>query len=148
MGLFSRRIKDGVSGTAQIVSCTAHDGEGHSQNCRLNLVVHIDGVEPYAADAHQMAPRKKWPQPGWSVPVIVSRSDHTRVKVDFGAMPTNSDRARQAAEQAAMAGPGTPPASDSGDDRIGQLERLANLRSSGALTNEEFEAEKRKLLGT
>ena len=33
-------------------------------------------------------------------------------------------------------------------DRISQLERLAQLRSSGALTEQEFEAEKRKLLGS
>jgi hypothetical protein len=33
-------------------------------------------------------------------------------------------------------------------DRLGELERLARLRDSGALTEAEFEAEKRRLLGT
>lgn len=33
------------------------------------------------------------------------------------------------------------------DDRLAQLERLAKLRDSGALTDEEFAAEKRRLLG-
>lgn len=40
---------------------------------------------------------------------------------------------------------GAPP--PAGGDRVAQLERLAALRSSGALTEEEFEAEKRRLLG-
>jgi hypothetical protein len=32
------------------------------------------------------------------------------------------------------------------DDRVGQLERLANLRDSGALTPDEYEAEKARIL--
>lgn len=34
-----------------------------------------------------------------------------------------------------------------GEDRLGALERLARLRDSGALSDEEFAAEKRRLLG-
>jgi Short C-terminal domain len=37
---------------------------------------------------------------------------------------------------------------DGGDDVIGKLERLAALRASGALTDAEFEAQKRRLLGS
>jgi hypothetical protein len=33
------------------------------------------------------------------------------------------------------------------DDRLEQLERLARLREQGVLTGEEFEAEKRRILG-
>jgi hypothetical protein len=35
-----------------------------------------------------------------------------------------------------------------GDDRLAQLERLARLHHSGALDDREFEAEKRRLLGS
>jgi Short C-terminal domain len=35
-----------------------------------------------------------------------------------------------------------------GDERIGELERLVKLRDSGALTQEEFETEKRRVLGS
>jgi hypothetical protein len=35
----------------------------------------------------------------------------------------------------------------SGDDQLSQLERLARLRDSGVLTPEEFEAQKKRLLG-
>jgi Short C-terminal domain len=47
---------------------------------------------------------------------------------------------------------GPPPAVSDGqtdsDDRIEQLERLAKLRESGALSAAEFEAEKRRVLGS
>ena len=39
------------------------------------------------------------------------------------------------------------PVEGSGRDRIGELECLAKLRDSGALTAHEFEVEKRALLG-
>jgi len=35
----------------------------------------------------------------------------------------------------------------SGGDSLGTLERLAALRASGALTEEEFQEQKRKILG-
>jgi hypothetical protein len=52
------------------------------------------------------------------------------------------------AQQAATAAPA--PAATSGgltDDAIGQLKQLAELKEQGVLTDEEFEAQKRKLLG-
>jgi hypothetical protein len=53
--------------------------------------------------------------------------------------------------EAAQAPPHAPPPPeyDGGDDRdVVQLERLAEMRSQGLLTNEEFAAAKSKLLGT
>lgn len=40
-----------------------------------------------------------------------------------------------------------PPAPASGDDVIAQLEKLGQLRDKGILTDEEFAAQKAKLLG-
>jgi hypothetical protein len=40
----------------------------------------------------------------------------------------------------------TEPAADRGGDRYDELERLAELRRKGVLTDEEFEAEKRRVL--
>jgi Short C-terminal domain len=40
-----------------------------------------------------------------------------------------------------------PSAGTAGDDRIEELERLAKLKESGALTEEEFEREKARILG-
>jgi len=39
-----------------------------------------------------------------------------------------------------------PPASDSFDERMNRLERLAKLHADGALTDEEFAEQKRRVL--
>jgi hypothetical protein len=65
-------------------------------------------------------------------------------------------QAAQAATASAAAGstpsasgaPASPaPTASSGDDRIAQLERIAGLRDRGVLTEDEFQAEKRRILG-
>lgn len=210
MGLFSRKIKNPVKGTAEIIACSRHGGEGRWQNCRMQLVVHVEGHQAYPAEVHQIAPRAKWPQPGMRVPVDVDPKDSRRVKVDFDAMEDTREVARRmAAEQAAAAasgqttmgagmpagftqsGPthvnivgdpndlppeklaqveqmlgmdldgdgtvgGTPSPGGSAvpsggtvgdDDRLAKLERLASLRASGVLSDDEFEQEKRRILG-
>ena len=50
--------------------------------------------------------------------------------------------------QAAAAQSAPPPASSGGDDVIAQLEQLGQLRDQGTLTDEEFAAQKAKILGT
>jgi hypothetical protein len=43
--------------------------------------------------------------------------------------------------------PQEPPAGDSVDDQLAQLERLGQLKAQGILTEEEFAAQKAKILG-
>ena len=58
-------------------------------------------------------------------------------------------RARTTPASAPVSAPAQPasPAVARGDDVIEQLERLARLRQEGVLTQEEFDAQKRRLLG-
>ena len=51
---------------------------------------------------------------------------------------------QQAYEQ--QAAPAPAPAAPPEDDRLGKLQQLADLHSSGALTDEEFAAEKARIL--
>jgi hypothetical protein len=44
--------------------------------------------------------------------------------------------------------PPPPPPSNGGEDRIEQLKELAALKEQGVLTDEEFAAEKAKILGS
>ena len=68
---------------------------------------------------------------------------HTPAGVAHGI----AERMREArARRVATAG-GPPPA-PVGDPRVGEIERLAGLRDSGALTEEEFAAEKARVLGS
>jgi hypothetical protein len=43
---------------------------------------------------------------------------------------------------------GIPPTAQAPQDRVSQLERLGKLKEQGVLTNEEFEAEKKKILSS
>ena len=147
MGLFRRKIKNGVAGSAQVVSCSMHGSDGAYQNCRMQLVVHVEGWQPYPAEVHQIVSRKKWPQPGITLPVLVSRGDPHKLKIDFDQVPTNRDRARQIAEQQAqsMGSPAgfPPPGSDQpqvqiiGDpsslppEKLDRVERMLGLDLDG-----------------
>jgi hypothetical protein len=47
----------------------------------------------------------------------------------------------------AVQGAATPPHGPEPDDQLAKLERLGALRASGVLTEEEFQEQKRRLLG-
>jgi hypothetical protein len=73
--------------------------------------------------------------------------------IDASANPQMAEQLSQAlghlgiaADQQQAAGFGSSPA-DAGDDTLSQLERLSTLRATGALTEEEFEQQKRRILG-
>ncbi|MBX3058127.1 MAG: SHOCT domain-containing protein [Anaerolineae bacterium] len=61
---------------------------------------------------------------------------------EVAAMEADDDAPAAAATPSAPAAPAAPP-----DDYITQLERLGALRDQGILTDEEFEAKKRQILG-
>ncbi len=211
--LFPKKIKDPLTGTAQIVSCSGTSENATHQTCEMQLVVNVEGVEPFAVAHTQILKVSKWPSPGMAVPVVVSQSDPTNLRLDFDAIPEWQDAGMDRAEQIAAsmrgegetgdgpqvvqmpgggtaqvhvvnvsggdvdpadlaqavsmaeqttgmdldgdgkvasgAAPVTPPtaAAAGDDDRIAQLERLAKLHDSGALSDQEFEAEKARLLG-
>jgi hypothetical protein len=187
----ARRMKDPVDGTAQVVGSTQPPDSATSGNVNLNLVVQAEGVEATSVEHSCLAPTKKWPYPGETLPVRFDRTDPTRLKVRWDDMPDSADVAKQQADAIAAAmnqggggataaggadvnaivdalqeampgaqidveGGGMQPgagtsaagASAGGDDHLAQLERLAKLRDAGALTDEEFEREKARILGS
>jgi len=80
--------------------------------------------------------------------------DDAPVDDRFSPSTPESDVSRLAAARAAASGwmaaqrPVQPSASPAEPDPIAQLERLQRLRESGALTEAEFEAQKRRVLGS
>ena len=54
---------------------------------------------------------------------------------------------QQYEQQQQYAPPPPPPQQRSGEDELAQLQKLGELRASGVLTEEEFAAEKAKILG-
>lgn len=106
-------------------------------------VVTGPGVGPIAIEHNTLtAPTKKWPQPGDTLPVTVDRNDPTRLKIRWDRMPTNRERARQFAQQAAAAQAGStatapggiPPQAQSMIDDI-----IAKAKASGATVTTSYE---------
>jgi hypothetical protein len=149
-----QRMSDPVRGSAQVVSCSANRGRGVYQNCHLQLVVQAEGVPARAVEQQTLVHRSRWPFPGMTLPATVDRANPTHVRIEWDELPDARDRARQTAEWLAAAmrtaqpqqQPPQPPASDSFDERMYRLERLAKLHADGALTDEEFAEQKRRVL--
>jgi hypothetical protein len=78
-----RRMKDPVRGTAQVVSCTDHRGDGVRQRCRMQLVVRADDVPAKAVEHFGPVHLRYWPSPGMTLPVTVDRANPDRVKVEW-----------------------------------------------------------------
>jgi lysozyme family protein len=68
-----------------------------------------------------------------------------------GTRKAESQAQEQAEQQEPQPQPAPPPqasaATDAASDRISQLKQLADLKASGALTDEEFDREKQRILG-
>jgi hypothetical protein len=82
----------------------------------------------------------------------VSGRVHRRQAEKFASRDAAIIAQRQAAYDDATAGvaasapPPATPASDTADDKVTRLKQLAELRDQGILTDDEFTAEKRKIL--
>src|SRR3954447_6573683 len=148
--------------------------EGVIGNTELALKTHLR-VQPDDEPEFEVKKRFSFPQmavpgAGQTVPVLYDPQDHDKIIVDyspeaqqsaaFSAAGIDPGQIGQLMEQAqqmrAQAGqmpgmgqvPGmTPPApAQPQADPVEQLEKLAKLKESGALTDAEFEAEKAKIL--
>ncbi len=148
------------------------DPESAITRYRLTLEVHRDGVEPYPVTRNVTVRRGLPVGQGSVLAVDISARNPEKVKVDWHRTATepHPDRLRgrgsgtprrgtdvestlhRMLNGSGGDGPLMPPGARrrSEDphraDRIDQLERLAALKESGALSDEEFEAEKRRLL--
>ena len=80
--------------------------------------------------------------------VIREFPDHVTTGSPAGAAQAIAERMREG-RQGRVATAGAPAtAAAGGDQRVGEIERLAGLRDSGALTDEEFAAEKARILSS
>ena len=144
-------------------------------NTEIALKTHLR-VQPDDEPEFEVKKRFSYPQmavpaAGQTVPVLYDPADHDKIIVDYsgeaqqnaafasaGIDPSQIGQLMQQAEQMRAQGAGmqggmgqvpgmTPPAPAQPQvDPVTQLEKLAKLKESGALTEAEFEAEKAKIL--
>jgi hypothetical protein len=80
---------------------------------------------------------------------FIRRRTRRRTMLMAGGMAYAAGKRAQAGQdQEEPVGEPQDVAATGGDDQIDELAKLAELHESGALTDEEFEAEKAKILGT
>jgi hypothetical protein len=92
------RMKDPVDGTAQVVGSTQPPDSATSSNVNLTVVVQAEGVEATSVEFSCIAPTKKWPFPGETLPVTVDRADPERIKVRWDDVPEAGDVSKAQAD--------------------------------------------------
>lgn len=142
----ARIIAEGIAGEGVVVAHGVPARGAQWFNMDIELEVHVSGRQPYRVSNDYLVPASASIGAGVTLPIKVDPNDPAKIAIDW-------ERAAQAparGEVRPVAGAGFSPApaqSAAGGDTVAELERLAKLRDSGALTDAEFEAQKAKILG-
>jgi len=138
-------LADGLPGEGVIVSHGVPARGAQWFNLDIDMEVHVSGKAPYRVNNQYMVPAGATLGPGVKLPLRVDPEDPAKIAIDWnsaGKAPERGD-VRVSDGQG-----GFKPADGGGSgDKVADLERLAKLKESGALTDAEFEQEKAKLLG-
>jgi hypothetical protein len=142
-------LANGIQGQGVIVAHGTPERGAQWFNLDIDLEVHVSGRQPYRVNNQYMVPAGATLGPGVTLPIKVDPNDPAKIAIDW----ESSQSAPQRGEVRPVGGSGFAPApapapSGGGGDHVAELERLAKLRDSGALTDAEFEQQKAKILGS
>jgi hypothetical protein len=102
MGLFGRKRRGGVRGTARVVSASGAPPNAAYGTLEMHMVVEAPGIPAYSHSYRKMAVRvAKWPSPGSVLPIEVDPTDPRQVDVLWDELPTGRDAGRMQADQLA-----------------------------------------------
>ena len=161
MGIFGKSKKEkaadlmttGSRGVGTVVS-VRDTGMTVNDNPRVEMVFRVeplDGSPTMDLTKKTTVSRVEIPRQGDRYPVWYDPQDQDLWAYATIADETGRETVRQMFGEAAetFVGMGTPaaPAGAGGQDVAAQLTQLADLKNQGLLTDEEFEAQKAKLLG-
>jgi hypothetical protein len=144
----SQILASGIPGQGVIVAHGTPERGAQWFNLDIDLEVHVSGRQPYRVNNMYMVPAGATLGQGVTLPIKVDPNDPSKIAIDW----ESAQQAPARGEVRPVGGSGFTPASapqpesDTGD-QIAELERLAKLRDSGALTDAEFEQQKAKILG-
>ena len=139
-------LANGLAGQGVVVAHGTPERGAQWFNLDIDLEVHVSGRRPYRVNNQYMVPAGATLGEGVTLPIRVDPNDPSKIAIDW----ESAQRAPGRGEVRPVGDSGfTPaPAAPSGGDHIAELERLAKLRDSGALTDAEFEQEKAKILAS
>jgi Short C-terminal domain len=156
LALFDKKMHDPVSAVARVVD---NDGlksmPGKAVHCPLDLMVEAEGMAAYMVHVTVRPKTGKWPEINQLLPVIIDRSNPSRVEIVWDQIPSLLDKVqmrtagRLAAAQHAVADGSSSvvPVAPDPLDPVDRIARLADLRDRGALTQAEFDVQKKRILG-
>jgi len=147
----SRVLSEGIAAQGVIVGMGTPARGAMKYNLDIDLEVHVPGREPYRVANEYIVPAAAQIGPGVTLPIRVDASDQSKIAIDWNqaARPPERGEVRPAGAGAAPAAAAAAPAASGGGggDTVAELERLAKLRDSGALSDAEFEQQKARVLG-
>jgi hypothetical protein len=145
----SQILASGTAGTATIVGMGTPARGAQWFNLDLDLEVSIPGRQAYRVANSFMVHATASLGAGVTLPVKVDQNDPAKIAIDWDSAPKGpaQGEVRPVAGSGGFA-PAPAPSTGGGDDHLAELERLAKLRDSGALTDAEFEQQKAKILGS
>jgi len=142
-------LANGIAGQGVIVAHGTPERGAQWFNLDIDMEVHVSGRQPYRVNNQYMVPAGATLGQGVSLPIKVDPNDPAKIAIDW----ESAQSAPQRGEVRPVGGSGFAPApapapAGGGGYHVAELERLAKLRDSGALTDAEFEQEKAKILGS
>jgi hypothetical protein len=145
-------LANGISGQGVIVAHGTPERGAQWFNLDIDMEVHVSGRQPYRVNNQYMVPAGATIGQGVTLPVKVDPNDPAKVAIDWesaqGAPQRGEVRPVGGSGFAPAPAPAPAPSGGGGGDHLAELERLAKLRDSGALTDAEFEQQKAKILGS
>jgi putative oligomerization/nucleic acid binding protein len=142
-----RILAEGIAGTAVIVGMGTPARGAQQFNLDLDLEVHVSGRASYRVANQYIVPASAPLGQGVTLPVKVDPDDQAKIAIDWDNVATGPARG-EVRPVGGSEGFSPAPGGSSGGDPVAELERLAKLRDSGALTEAEFEQQKAKILGS
>jgi hypothetical protein len=142
-----RILAEGIAGTAVIVGMGTPARGAQQFNLDLDLEVHVSGRASYRVANQYIVPASAPLGQGVTLPVKVDPDDQAKIAIDWDNVATGPARG-EVRPVGGSEGFSPAPGGSSGGDSVAELERLAKLRDSGALTEAEFEQQKAKILGS
>jgi hypothetical protein len=105
VGLFGKRIKDGVPAEGKVVALTPTRlgaMQSEKRNVKMNLTLEVSSAAfgPVQIEHVDTVPHAKTPLVGDTLPVTVSTADPSNLKIDWDAAPDLSARALASADAA------------------------------------------------
>lgn len=151
----ARILAEGLPGQGVIVAHGTPERGAQWFNLDIDLEVHVSGRQAYRVNNQYMVPATATLGAGVTLPIKVDPNDPAKIAIDWDSAekPPAPGEIRSVAPPgpaSTTAGPVEPvlDAPVVATDTVAELERLAKLRDSGALTDSEFEQQKAKILGS